>query len=157
MTDRLTDDEIAALEALEQAATAGPWRWWMSEEPPFQFCSYATGTATVAIGVQAMTIADAELIAEARNLLPRLLSGYRELERNLKAAHDFGGRQQDRALAAEARAEAAEQKLAELQHLYDLLKHYNNQSHDRAEAAEAEVARLRLVLDVEPGKYPWRA
>lgn len=68
------ETEIAnLLERLAAEATPGPWKWWMSDEPPFVVCN----DAEVDIGVKAKAATDAILICEMRRLLPEIITALR--------------------------------------------------------------------------------
>lgn len=57
------------LSSLREHLTPGPWRWWMSEKPPFDFAN----EDSVNIGIQASRGADAEFVAHVRNHLDQII------------------------------------------------------------------------------------
>ena len=77
----MTDEELDAIRKRCEAATPGPWYWWMSERPPF-----ALGNdQDVNIGVEVAKIPDAEFVAAARADIPALLAEVDRLRAELVA------------------------------------------------------------------------
>lgn len=120
MTTPLTNAELAAIRARAEAATPGPWRWWISNSFR-RLSSDATGkdgdvlSGTVQRSDGHPDIAgsdvDKDFIAHARADVPALLA---EVER----LNDQGEQGAAQLTTALQRADAAERRVAELEAQY---------------------------------------
>ena len=95
MTDSLvTDEELGAIKARLDAATAGPWRSMVEGRDHTSGSSFImTGEGTTRrndIELTGATVADQDFIAHARQDVPRLVAEIERLRRVLKQSGGVG-------------------------------------------------------------------
>lgn len=92
MTDRLTDQQHADIEARAEAATPGPWEEHTQYGPHFYAYlrgPYLRGVGTLNFGDGEDAEADREFVLHARSDVPALLAELRRLKAELaKSAED---------------------------------------------------------------------
>ena len=81
---QLTDKELEILKRVE-AATEGPWYWWMSEEPPFDLGTKAEIPDPTRIGISVSTMPNAEFVASAPDDIMLLLATVADLRTEIAA------------------------------------------------------------------------
>jgi hypothetical protein len=157
MTDKLNDEEIAAIEAAVQAMTPGPWD---AEPVTIRRIDEDEGEDEVEINAPncvesvavCRTATDNDLpnalgIVALRNSAPRLLADLRAARAEAASKRTAQTEMANRLIAAQEAHVAVSAEVAELRESLSAAMTAGRQHAEGKRAAEAEVARLRAVVE----------